>query len=158
MARSMVSGRVVRTRGKQATEGACLALSGKGLPGGAALEEAIEAVAAAAAELRAIGRTRRHEFRPKDPEVRVRTPRAGGRGGASWTVLVRVPGWVTAAEVKAAAAAAAVHRGVAKSIRLSPVDPLAAPPEEAPGRDRLPGQLRRTRVGAPQHRARERRT
>ena len=157
MARSMVSGRVVRTR-KGAVEGACVALSGKGTPGGPALEEAIEAVAGAAKELRAIGRGRRHEFRPGDPEVRVRTPAPGGRGGRSWTVLVRVPSWVTASEVRAAAATAARRRPVAKSIRLSPVDPAAAAPATAPGRDRLPGQLRRTRVGAPQHRARERRT
>ena len=156
MARSMVSGRVVRTR-KGPVEGACLALSGKGTPGGADLEEAIEAVAEAAAELRAIGRARRHEFRPGDPEVRVR-PTPAGRGGPSWTVLVRVPGWVTAAETKAAAAKAARRHAVAKSIRLSPVDPSAAAPVTAPGRDRLPGTLRRKRVGSPQHRARERKT
>ena len=157
MARSMVSGRVVRTR-KGTVEEACLALSGKGMPAGAALEEAIEAVADAAAEVRAIGRGRRHEFRPGDPEVRVHAPAPGARGGRSWTVLVRVPGWVTAAEVRAAAAKAARRRAVAKSIRLSPVDPSAAAPVTTPGRDRLPGQLRQTRVGAPQHRARERRS
>lgn len=157
MARSIVSGGVVRTRSKGTTEGSCLALSGKGLPAGALLEDAIEAVAHAARELRAIGRGRRHEFRPGDPEVRVRAPSAEGRGGPSWTVLVRVPGWVTAAEVRAAAAVASKRRPVAKSIRLSPVDPAGVEAAAAPGRDRLPGQLRRTRVGAPQHRARERR-
>ena len=156
MARSMVSGRVVRTRGKGAAEEACLALSGKGLPGGAVLEEAIEAVADAAKQLRAIGRQRRHEFRPKDPEVRLRTPE--GRGGSSWTVLVRVPGWVTPSEARQAAAAAARRRPAAKSIRLSPLDPFAAPKAGAAGRDRLPGQLRHTRVGGPQHSARERRS
>lgn len=133
----------------------CIALSGKGAPGGSALEEAIEAVAATARALRALKRRGGHEFKPPDPEVRLRAPSPGARGGSSWTVLVRVPPFVTVRDARAAAELAARRRAVAKSIRLSPVDTSApVPGSERPGRDRMPGGIRRTRV-APQHRARD---
>jgi hypothetical protein len=72
----------------------------------------------------------------------------------SWTVLVRVPDFVTARDAReAAAAATARHRG-AKGIRLVAVEPQ---PERTPvprGRDRQQAAIRSRRTG-PQHRARE---
>ena len=133
----------------------CIALSGKGAPGAEALEEAIVAIEATAAALRALKRRGGHEFKPPDPEVRLRAPPPGARGGSGWTVLVRVPPFVTARDARAAAAEAARHHPVAMDIRLSPLDASAPVQGDArPGRDRMPGGIRRTRT-APQHRARD---
>src|SRR5512141_3191982 len=101
MTRATTSGRVVRTRAEDVPR--CLALSGKGAPGSKELERAIEAVIGAADELRAMKRRGGHEFTPPDPEVRLRAPRPGARGGTGWTVFVRVPGFVTARDARAAA-------------------------------------------------------
>ncbi len=133
----------------------CIALSGKGTPGVEVLEEAIEAVRVTAGALRDLKRRGGHEFKPPEPEVRLRAPLSGARGGKGWTVLVRVPPFVTARDAREAAGKAARRRALAKDIRLSPVDTSGPAPGSArPGRDRLPGGIRRTRV-APQHRARE---
>jgi hypothetical protein len=153
MSRGTAAGRVVRS--KREVRERCLALSGKGAPGSAELEEAIEAVMAAASALRAPKRRGGHEYKPPPPEVRLRAPSPGARGGAGWTVFVRVPAWVTPRVARAATAEAAERAPVAKSIRLSPVDVAERRrPAVRPGRDRQPGQIRRRRT-APQHRARE---
>jgi hypothetical protein len=152
MAKGLAGGGVVRSR--RETEERCLALSGKGAPAPAELEEAIEVVARAA---RALGDARlrgAHAFEPGAPEVRLRAPTPGARGGTGWTVFVRVPPWVDEREARLAAAAAAGRSPAARSIRLSPVEVEPARRRTAPGRDRQPGQLRRRQVG-PQHRARE---
>lgn len=152
MSRGLATGRVVRS--KRARPERCLALSGKGAPSPADLEEAIAAVTRAAAALRAPRLRGAHAFEPEPAEVRLRAPSPGSRGGTGWTVLVRVPAWVGAREARAAAEEAAVHAPIARSIRLSPVAIEPAPRRAAPGRDRQPGQIRRRRT-APQHRARE---
>ncbi|HEY6100231.1 MAG TPA: hypothetical protein VIW03_12415 [Anaeromyxobacter sp.] len=147
------SGRAVHVR--KAGPEHCIALAGKGTPGSGDLEDAIEAVIRVARSLREITRRRGHEWKPGDPEVRLRTP-TGPRGGAGWIVRVAVPLFVTARDVHAAATDAAERLDVAKNIRLAPRDPSKPGPAPAhPGRDRLPGQIRRTRAGAPQHRARD---
>ncbi len=154
MSRATTEGRAVRTRVQPAER--CLALSGKGAPGAAELEEAVDALLAAASSLRGLKRRGGHDLKPGDPEVRLRSPRPGARGGSGWTVLVRVPAYVTARDAREAAEAAAHRRPVAKNIRLSPLDIADPRPKRArPGRDRLPGKIRKTRAGAPQHRARE---
>ena len=130
----------------------CIALAGKGVPGSSVLEEAIEAVRRAARALHERTRRRGHEWKPADPEVRLRTP-AGARGAPGFTVLVRVPAFVTEREAHEAAEEAARRLPVSKNIRLSPLD-TERRPAARPGRDRLPGTIRRTRAG-PQHRARE---
>lgn len=133
----------------------CIALSGKGSPDAATLQEALDAVKAAAAALSHAKRKAGHLFRPAEPEVRLQSPQPGRRGGsARWTVLVRVPALVSARDARAAAAEAAERRPAARGVRLVPVG--APPPRGAgrPGRDRLPGTIRRTRA-RPQHRARE---
>ncbi len=153
MSKGLASGRVVRSRTREAEH--CLALSGKGAPALKELEEAIEAVTRAAEALRDPSLRGAHAFEPPEPEVRLRAPSPGARGGAGWTVFVRVPAWVGAREAKAAAAEASGHARLAKSIRLSPV---VTEPEKRrsspPGRDKQPGQIRRRQTG-PQHRARE---
>lgn len=153
MTRATTSGRVVH-RAKDAAPERCIALSGKGIPEPADLDDGIRAVRRAARTLRELTRRRGHEWKPADPEVRVHTP-AGARGGPGWTVRVAVPPFVTARDVHAAAAGAAKRLDLAKNIRLVPlaVEPKIA--EGRPGRERLPGQLRRSRAGAPQHRARD---
>ena len=78
----------------------CIALGGKGIPDGAELEEAVKTVSAVAAALRALKRKGGHEFKPADPELRVHAPARGHRGGVSWTVLVRVPDFVTARDAR----------------------------------------------------------
>jgi hypothetical protein len=132
----------------------CIALGGKGIPAGAELAEAVKTVSAVAAALRALKRKGGHEFKPADPELRVHAPDPGHRGGANWTVLVRVPDFVSARDAReAAAATAARHRG-AKGVRLVALEPQ---PERAPvprGRDRQQAAIRSRRTG-PQHRARE---
>jgi hypothetical protein len=152
MSKGLAAGRVVRSRTEPAER--CLALSGKGAPGAAELERAIAAVARAAAALRDPSLRGAHAFQPAEPEVRLRAPIPGARGGTGWTVFVRVPPWVGAREARTAAAAASEHAPAAKSIRLSPLVPEPAARRAAPGRDRQPGQLRRRQTG-PQHRARE---
>ena len=154
MTRATTSGRVVRTRTEDVER--CLALSGKGAPGAADLERAIEAVMGAAEELRSLKRRGGHEFTPPDPEVRLRAPRPGARGGAGWTVFVRVPEFVTARDARAAALEAAERLAEAKNIRLSPVDLEPHAPAPRAHRERQPSQIRRRRTG-PQHRAREQR-
>jgi hypothetical protein len=143
---------VVRSRKEQAEH--CLALSGKGAPAPADLERAIEAVARAADALRSPKLRGAHAFEPPAPEVRLRAPRPGARGGSGWPVFVRVPAWVGTRLARAAAAEASARAPVAKSIRLSPVVIEPAKRKSAPGRDKQPGQIRRRRT-APQHRARE---
>lgn len=132
----------------------CIALSGKGSPDGATIEEALGAVRATAAALSATKRKAGHLFRPGEPEVRLRAPEPGQKGGARWMVLVRVPEFVSARDARAAAAAAAERRPAARGVRLVPVGAPALRGAGRPGRDRLPGTIRRTRSG-PQHRARE---
>lgn len=153
MTRATTAGRVVRSKRERTP--LCIALSGKGVPGSGGLEQAVEAVARTARALHDLTRRRGHEWKPRDPEVRLRTP-AGVRGGAGWTVRVEVPTFVTERELREATGAAARHAEIAKNIRLVPLSTEVAPPRPGPaGRDRLPGQLRRTRSGSPQHRARE---
>ncbi|WP_242345222.1 hypothetical protein [Anaeromyxobacter terrae] len=132
----------------------CIAITGKGSPGGAALEEAIKAVAAAAAALAAAKKKGGNLFRPEAPEVRLRPIGPGERGSAGWTVLVRVPAFVSARDAREAALLAAERRPAAKAVRLVPVGAPALRGGGRPGRDRLPAGIRRTRAG-PQHRARE---
>lgn len=155
MTRATTSGRVVRTAKGNPKE-LCIALAGKGLPGSGNLEEAIEAVARTARALHDATRRRGHEWKAGDPEVRLRRP-TGVRGGVGWTVRLAVPAFVTARDVHEASAEAARHLDVAKNIRLGPLEIAETPANGAgrPGRDRLPGQLRRTRTGSPQHRARD---
>ncbi len=152
MTRATTSGRVVHAKSEE--RAVCIALAGKGVPGSADLEEAMEAVARTARALRDLTRRRAHEWKPPDPEVRIRTP-TGARGGPGWTVRVAVPAFVTARQVHEAATDAAERFDVAKNIRLVPLD-VAEPkaPAARPGRDRQPGQIRKTR-GGPQHRARD---
>ncbi len=152
MSKGLAAGRVVRSRTAEIEH--CLALSGKGAPGLAELEEAIAAVRRAADALRDTGLRGAHAFEPPEPEVRVRAPSPGARGGTGWTVFVRVPGWVGAREARAAALEASGRARIAKSIRLSPVVTEPARRRSSPGRDRQPGQIRRRQTG-PQHRARE---
>lgn len=153
MTRATTAGRTVHARDEALEH--CIALAGKGVPGSGALEEAIEALLRTARTLRESTRRRGHEWKPGEPEVRLRTP-TGARGGAGWTVCLAVPSFVTARDVRAATADAAEHVEAAKNIRLAPLDVgQAAAPPGRPGRDRLPGQLRRTRSGSPQHRARD---
>ncbi len=152
MTRATTAGRVVHA--KAGTRERCIALGGKGVPGSADLEEAIEAVVRTARSLRDLTRRRAHEWKPGDPEVRLRKP-TGARGGPGWTVRLPVPSFVTARDVRAAAAGAAERLSAAKNIRLVPLDAgETRPPSARPGRDRLPGQIRKIR-GGPQHRARE---
>src|SRR5512138_2022060 len=141
MTRATTSGRVVRTRAEELQR--CLALSGKGAPVAAELERALEAVMDAAEELRAMKRRGGHEFTPPDPEVRLRAPRPGARGGTGWTVFVRVPSFVTARDAREAAFEAGAHHEEAKNIRLSPVDVEPRAPASHAARDRQPGQIRR---------------
>lgn len=133
----------------------CIALAGKGIPGSGDLEEAIEAVARAARALHAATRRRGREWKPGDPEVRVRTP-AGVRGGMGWTVRLAVPSFVTPRDVHEASKESARHVEVAKNIRLAPleIEEPAKTTRGRPGRDHQPGTIRRTRAG-PQHRARD---
>jgi len=153
MTRATTAGRTVHARNE--IQEHCIALAGKGLPGSGDLEQAIEAVARTARWLRGATRRRGHEWKPGDPGVRLRTP-AGARGGSGWTVWLAVPPFVTARDVHEATAEAAGRLGVAKNIRLAPLDvTVVAPAPGRPGRDRLPGQLRRSRSGSPQHRARD---
>jgi hypothetical protein len=153
MARASSWSGAVRTR-RGAPEH-CIALSGKGTPRSGDLEDAIEAVALAARALHEATRRRGHEWKPGDPEVRLRRP-AGVRGGLGWTVRLAVPSFVTAREVRQAAGEAADRHEVAKNIRLVPLAEAAeaGAPAARHGRDRQPAQIRRTRT-APQHRARE---
>ena len=152
MSKGLAAGRVIRSRAPLAER--CLALSGKGAPAPRDLEEAIGAVTRAAEALRDPGLRGAHAFDPPGPEVRLRAPIPGARGGTGWTVFVRVPPWVGAREARAAAAEAAERSPLAKSIRLSPVVTEPARRRSPPGRDRQPGQIRRRQTG-PQHRARE---
>jgi hypothetical protein len=152
MSKGLAGGGVVRSSKERAEH--CLALSGKGAPALAELERATEAVTRAAKALRSPRLRGAHAFEPPEPEVRLRAPKPGARGGASWTVFVRVPAWVGTREARAAATEASGHSPLAKSIRLSPVAMEPAKRKAAPGRDKQPGQLRRRRTG-PQHRARE---
>ena len=156
MARAMTSNGAIR--GRREPPAHCIALSGKGTPGSGDLEEAIEALARAARALHDATRRRGHEWKPGDPEVRLRRP-AGVRGGVGWTVRLAVPAFVTAREVRNAAAEVAEHHEVAKNIRLVPLVETQEPRTSATrrGRDHQPAQIRRTRT-APQHRARELRT
>jgi hypothetical protein len=153
MARATRSNGAIRSR--RAVPAQCIALSGKGVPGSGDLEEAIEAVVQAARALHETTRRRGHEWKPGDPEVRLRKP-AGVRGGLGWTVRLAVPSFVTPREVRGASAAVAGRHEAAKNIRLVPL--LEAPEPGTPavrrGRDHQPAQIRRTRT-RPQHRARE---
>ncbi|HEY6002597.1 MAG TPA: hypothetical protein VIV57_06960 [Anaeromyxobacter sp.] len=153
MARATTSERSIRVRRESPAH--CIALAGKGVPGSGDLEEAIEAVVRAARALHEATRRRGHEWKPGDPEVRLRKP-AGVRGGLGWTVRLAVPSFVTAREVREAAVEAARHHEVAKNIRLVPLLDAPEPGTLAGrrGRDHQPAQIRRTRT-APQHRARE---
>ncbi|HSN15283.1 MAG TPA: hypothetical protein VLT61_11665, partial [Anaeromyxobacteraceae bacterium] len=139
MRRATTSGRVVHASNEPAPE-VCIALAGKGVPGPADLEDAIEAVAQAASALHEATRRRGREWKPGEPEVRLRSP-AGVRGGAGWTVLIAVPGFVTARDVRGASEKAARHHEIAKNIRLVPLE-IVEPRTltSRPGRDRLPGQ------------------
>jgi hypothetical protein len=153
MTRATTSGQVVHAREEAPRR--CIALGGKGIPGSADLEGAIEAVRRAVRAVRELTRRRGHEWKPAEPEVRLRTP-TGERGGPGWIVRVAVPPFVTARDVRAAVEDGAGRQALAKNIRLVPLalEPSASPAR--PGRDRLPGQLRHTRAGgAPQHRARD---
>ena len=152
MSRLLAEGRVVRS--KRERPGHCLALSGKGVPGSDGIAEAIEAVTRAADALRDRALRGAHALHADPAEVRLRAPAPGARGGAGWTVFVRVPDWVGACEVTEAVGQVARSLPVAKNIRLSPVVIEPATAHAAPGRDRQPGQIRRRRTG-PQHRARE---
>ncbi|HEX9052062.1 MAG TPA: hypothetical protein VF841_16145 [Anaeromyxobacter sp.] len=152
MSKGLAAGRVVRSRTRR--EEHCLALSGKGAPALLDLERATAAVRRAAEALRDPALRGAHPFEPPDPEVRLRAPIPGARGGTGWTVFVRVPPWVGARVARAAALAAARHAPLARSIRLSPVATEDEHRRAPPGRDHQPGQVRRRRTG-PQHRARE---
>ncbi len=152
MSKGLAAGRVVRSRTHDLER--CLALSGKGAPALTDLEEAIAAVRRAAGALRDPALRGAHAFDPPEPEVRLRAPIPGARGGSGWTVFVRVPPWVGAREARAAALEASDRAPAAKSIRLSPVATEPVRRRASPGRDRQPGQIRRRQVG-PQHRARE---
>jgi hypothetical protein len=152
MSKGLAAGRVVRSRIRRAEH--CLALSGKGAPAPRDLEHAIAAVRRAAEALRDPALRGAHAFDPPEPEVRLRAPVPGARGGTGWTVFVRVPPWVGPREARAAAAEASHHAPLARSIRLSPVAIEDERRRAAPGRDRQPGQIRRRKTG-PQHRARE---
>jgi hypothetical protein len=149
----MASNTVARAGPRGAAE-RCIALGGKGLPGAGELEDAVETVSAVAAALRALKRKGGHEFKPPEPEVRVQAPVRGHRGGASWTVLVRVPAFVTARDARQAAAAETERRPIAKGIRLVTVEAQAQRAPVPRGRDRLQTGIRRIR-NRPQHRARE---
>lgn len=159
MARGIKAGRPVHVSNEPTAH--CIALAGKGVPGSGDLEEAIEAVTRSAEALHTTTRRRGHEWKPGYPEVRLRRP-AGVRGGLGWIVRLAVPSFVTARDVHEAAADAATHHEVAKNIRLAPLEAPQAPQPGAQlrngaraGRDRQPAGIRRTRAGAPQHRARE---
>lgn len=152
MSRGLATGLVVRSRKERPEH--CLALSGKGEPGSADLESAIEAVTRAAEALRDPMLRGAHAFKAQRAEVRLRVPSPGARGGSGWTVFVRVPPWVGEGEATAAVEAVSRRMPAAKSIRLSPVVTEPAKPVKTPGRDHQPGQIRKIR-GAPQHRARE---
>lgn len=152
MSKGLSAGRVVRTRMERPEH--CLALSGKGEPAGSEIEAAIEAVTRAAEALRAPGLRGAHALRLQPPEVRLRVPAPGARGGSGWTVSVRVPAWVGEGEATTAVAEVSARTPLAKNIRLSPVVTEPAAPTAPPGRDRQPGQIRKSRTG-PQHRARE---
>jgi hypothetical protein len=156
MARAITSGRPVHASKEPVKH--CIALAGKGVPGSGDLEETIEAVTRAAESLHVATRRRGHEWKPGYPEVRLRRP-AGVRGGLGWIVRLAVPSFVTARDVHEAAADAATHHEVAKNIRLAPLE-AAEPGTQLrngarAGRDRQPAGIRRTRAGAPQHRARD---
>lgn len=152
MSRLLAEGRVVRSRRERPEH--CLALSGKGTPGSDGIAEAMEALTRAADVLRDPALRGAHAFHAEPPEVRLRAPAPGARGGAGWTVFVRVPAWVGASEVTEAVERVSRSMPAAKNIRLSPVVTEPVTPHAAPGRDRQPGQIRRRRTG-PQHRARE---
>lgn len=152
MSRLLAEGRVVRSRRERPER--CLALSGKGTPGSDGIAEAMEAVSRAADALRSPALRGAHALHVDPPEVRLRAPAPGGRGGAGWTVFVRVPAWVGAGEAKEAIGRVARSLPLARNIRLSPVVTEPTIAHAAPGRDRQPGQIRRRRTG-PQHRARE---
>jgi hypothetical protein len=153
MARATTSNGAIRAR--KGASAHCIALSGKGVPGSGDLEEAVEAIVEAASALHDATRRRGHEWKPGDPEVRLRRP-AGVRGGLGWTVRLAVPPFVTAREVRRASAEAAEHHEVAKNIRLVPLLDTPEPGTAAThrGRDHQPAHIRRTRT-APQHRARD---
>ncbi len=152
MSKGLAAGRVVRSRTLRAEH--CFALSGTGAPGLQELERAIAAVRRAAEALRDPALRGAHALEPAEPEVRLRAPSPGARGGTGWTVFVRVPPWVGTREARAAAAEASEHAPLARSIRLSPVATEDLRRRAPPGRDRQPGQIRRRQTG-PQHRARE---
>ncbi|HET8541396.1 MAG TPA: hypothetical protein VFL83_16080 [Anaeromyxobacter sp.] len=152
MSKGLAAGRVVRSLREQ--EDRCLALSGKGAPGPGDLERAVAALKLAAEALRDRRLRGAHALDVPEPEVRLRAPSPGARGGTGWTVFVRVPPWVGTRAARAAALEASDHAPVAKSIRLSPVVTEPARRRSPPGRDRQPGQIRRRQTG-PQHRARE---
>jgi hypothetical protein len=136
-----------------ADAGRCIAVGGHGVPDGAVIAEAMRMVSAVAVAVRAIKRKGGHEFKPGEPEVRLLAPARGGRGGARWTVSVRVPAFVSPRDVREAAERTSSRHPGAKAIRLVAVDP-AAVPAARPGRDRLPSHIRETRT-RPQHRGRE---
>lgn len=152
MTRSMSEGRVVRTHVDMEAR-RCLALWGKGSPGGEELDLAVRAVERTALALRELGHARRHEEKPGTPGLRVLAPAPGSRGGSGWVVTVPVPAWVTLRDAQRAIRAAAERTELAKGVRLVAED--ATPIAVAPGRDRQPAELRRRGAGAPQHRARE---
>jgi hypothetical protein len=152
MARATTAGRAVHA-GKPIAA-SWIALAGKGVPGSGSLEEAIEAVGRTARALHDATRRRGHEWKPGDPEVALRRP-AGVRGGIGWTVRLAVPPFVTARDVHVAAAEAARHVESAKNIRLARVEPPEGEANGREGRDHQPAGIRRTRAGAPQHRARD---
>ncbi|HTN54497.1 MAG TPA: hypothetical protein VML50_18960 [Anaeromyxobacter sp.] len=142
-----------RTGGPTAAR--CLAIWGRGTPNGAALEVAVEAVSAVAEELHAAKRRVGHEWKPPAPEVQRAAP-AQARRATGWTVLVRVPAFVSARDVRAAAREASDRHPAAGRVHLEVLAGEPATRERHPGRDRLPGTIRRTREGAlAQHRARD---
>ncbi|WP_242340402.1 MULTISPECIES: hypothetical protein [Anaeromyxobacter] len=146
--------RTVEQRRNPAGVEHCIAITGKGTPGGTALEEAIEAVTRTAAVLAAAKKKGGNLFRPGAPEVRLRPAGEGDRGSGGFTVLVRVPDFVSARDAREAAHEAAERRPAAKAVRLVAVGAAALRGGGRPGRDRQPSGIRRTRSG-PQHRARE---
>jgi hypothetical protein len=152
MTRAATSGRASRASREAPSQ--FIALAGKGVPGSGDLEEAIEAVARAGRALHALTRRRAHEWKPGHPEVQLRRP-GGVRGGFGWTVRLAVPAFVTARDVHEAVAEAAALHEVAKNIRLGHVEEVAPEAAAQSGRDRQPAGIRRTRAGAPQHRARD---
>jgi hypothetical protein len=152
MSKGLAAGLVVRARREPPEH--CLALSGKGAPGSADLDAAVEAVTRAAEALLDPRLRGAHAFRPQPAEVRLRTPNRGARGGSGWTVFVRVPSWVGENEATAAIERVSRRLPAAKSIRLSPVVTEPVTPMAPIGRDHQPGQIRQRRT-APQHRARE---